>query len=118
MELASITCCFTGHRKIPLGAYESLTERLRETIIQLVKESIMYFRTVGALGFDKLAAKTVLAGKQEYPQMKLILVLPSQNQTKGWRTKDIAVYEKMKRQSDQVIDTAKEFTPDCMKERN
>ena len=36
----------------------------------------LYFGAGGALGFDTLAAQTVLDLKKDYPQIKLILVLP------------------------------------------
>ena len=38
--------------------------------------------------------------KKEYPQLRLILVLPCEDQTRGWRSEDIAVYEDIKRRSD------------------
>ena len=36
----------------------------------------------GALGFDTIAAQAVLSVKETYPEVKLILVLPCENQTK------------------------------------
>ena len=53
----------------------------------------MFCGAGGALGFDTLAAQTVLEMKKEYPQLRLILVLPCENQTRGWHSEDIAVYE-------------------------
>lgn len=63
----------------------------------------MFYGAGGALGFDTLAAQTVLDMKKEYPQLRLILVLPCEDQTRGWRSEDIAVYENIKRRSDKVV---------------
>ncbi len=50
--MENITCCFTGHRKIPPEQYHRIAERLQEHIIQLIEEGIWYFGAGGALGFD------------------------------------------------------------------
>ena len=112
------TCCFTGHRKIPFGQYEHVSERLREEIISLIHDGITFFGAGGALGFDTLAALTVLSLKKEYPQIKLILVLPCLNQTKGWEEKDVKVYKDIKAQCDKYIYTSQEYTRCCMSKRN
>ena len=40
-----------------------------------------------------LRALTVLSLKKEYPQIKLILVLPCTVQPRGWAEKDIEIYK-------------------------
>ncbi len=67
------TCCFTGHRKIPPEQYAALARRLEQEITCLIGQGIVYFGAGGALGFDTLAAQTVLRLKKKYPQIKLIL---------------------------------------------
>ena len=64
------------------------------------------------------AAQTVLDMKKEYPQLRLILVLPCEDQTRGWQSEDIAVYEDIKRRSDKVVYVSREYTPNCMHRRN
>ena len=78
----------------------------------------MFYGAGGARGFDSLAAQTVLDMKKEYPQLRLILVLPCEDQTRGWHSEDIAVYEDIKRRSDKVVYVSREYTPDCMHKRN
>ena len=63
------TCCFTGHRKIPISQYESITRKLTETITALAERGVIYFGAGGALGFDTLAAQTVLNLKNRYPNI-------------------------------------------------
>lgn len=70
------TCCFTGHRKIPLDQLESVTQRLRDAVIASIKDGYLYFGAGGALGFDTLAAQTVLNLKKDYPRLSLSLSYP------------------------------------------
>jgi uncharacterized phage-like protein YoqJ len=112
------TCCFTGHRKIPPGQYNRIAEQLREEIITLIKNGIIFFGAGGALGFDTLAALTVLSLKKEYLQIKLILVLPCPTQTKGWAEKDVEIYEDIKARCDKYVYTSQEYTRGCMFKRN
>ena len=70
------TCCFTGHRDIPLLQLPIIKSKLKKTIIEYIEKGYCYFGAGGALGFDTIAAQTVLNLKENYPQIKLILVLP------------------------------------------
>ena len=97
------TCCFTGHRKIPLDQLESVTQRLRDAVIASIKDGYLYFGAGGALGFDTLAAQTVLDLKKDYPQIKLILVLPCKTQTRGWKHEDIEEYNRIMDAADKVL---------------
>lgn len=112
------TCCFTGHRSIPTEEREELAQRLEKTILQLYQSGIHYFGAGGALGFDTLAARAVLRLREEYSDVKLILVLPCLSQTKGWRPEDATEYEQIKYQADEVIYTSQEYTRGCMHKRN
>ena len=51
------TCCFTGHRKIPMLDRMRISRQLDTTIQKLVDEGICYFGAGGALGFDTMAAQ-------------------------------------------------------------
>lgn len=50
--------------------------RLRKIIEEQIKAGVVFYGAGGALGFDTIAAQTVLEMKNEYPQLRLILVLP------------------------------------------
>lgn len=70
------------------------------------------------MGFDTLAAQTVLKLKETYPQIKLILVLPCLTQTRGWKETDVKEYERIKSLADKVVYTSQEYTRGCMFKRN
>ena len=118
IELKERSVCFTGHRKIPPERIDTLARRLKAIIVDLIENGYQYFGTGGALGFDTLAAQTVLELKTEYPDVKLILVLPCQSQTRGWSARDIEVYKDIKSKADKVVYTSQEYTRGCMHKRN
>lgn len=87
------TCCFTGHRDIPAGDYQLIFKKTEEMVESLIKKGYLYFGAGGALGFDTIAAFTVLKLKECYPDVRLILVLPCLAQTRGWSREDVEIYE-------------------------
>lgn len=70
------------------------------------------------MGFDTLAAQVVLDLKKEYPQIKLILVLPCANQTMRWNQRDIEVYDDIKSKADKVVTLSEHYYEGCMQARN
>lgn len=117
-KIESETCCFTGHRKIPPENFEEISRRLETVIVQLIEKGYLYFNTGGALGFDTLAAQTVLKLKATYPYIKLILVLPCENQAEYWKKEDKTIYEDIKANADKVVYTSKTYFRGCMHKRN
>lgn len=112
------TCCFTGHRDLPFLKRNVIARKLEQTVIDLIHSGIQYFGAGGALGFDTLAAQTILKLRKEYPSIKLILVLPCLSQTRGWREADIETYNAIKAAADKVVYTSQEYTHGCMYKRN
>jgi len=112
------TVCFTGHRKIPPERMDTLARRLKTIIIDLIENGYRYFGAGGALGFDTLAAQTVLDLKKSYPHIKLILVLPCLSQSYSWTSRDQEIYEHIKTVSDKVVYTSREYSKGCMHKRN
>lgn len=112
------TCCFTGHRQIPPERREQIASKLESVIVSLYQKGIQYYEAGGALGFDTVAAQTVIRLRKNCPGMKLILILPCLTQTRGWRPEDIAEYERIKTQADQVVYTAQQYARGCMHKRN
>ena len=112
------TCCFTGHRQLPSKERAEIVTVLECVITALYQKGIRYYGAGGALGFDAIAAQTVIRLRKSCPGMKLILVLPCLTQTRGWRLEDIAEYERIKAQADKVVYTAQEYNRGCMHKRN
>ena len=117
-DLKNKTACFTGHRKIPPEELPMVKENLRKILIDCIEKGYCYFGAGGALGFDTLAAITVLELKEVYPDIRLILVLPCRNQTRGWKEIDIQKYEWIKSKADKVVYTSEHYYNGCMQKRN
>lgn len=116
--MKEITCCFTGHRTIPMGQLNYVKNLLNRTVEELIAKGYSVFAAGGALGFDTMAAQCVLNLKSKYPHIKLILILPCLEQTKNWRERDIYIYEDIKSKADEVIYTSLNYTKSCMFKRN
>jgi len=112
------TCCFTGHRDIPESKYPKVQKRLEEEITNLINQGIHTFCAGGALGFDMMAELTILSLKKTYRQIKLILVLPCKEQTRGWPEKDKKIYDSILREADEIVYTSEHYYDGCMHERN
>lgn len=113
-----MTCCFTGHRDILDQNRREIAAKLEEAVIELIQRGCRYFGAGGARGFDALAARTVLNLRARHPEIKLILVLPCQDQTRGWDARDTAEYERMKACANKVVYTQEEYSAGCMHRRN
>lgn len=112
------TACFTGHRELPAEYLPEISKRLEDTLVALIEQGYCYFGAGGALGFDTLAAQVVLRLRERYPQIRLILVLPCLNQTRGWPQENIDTYEELKRRADKVTYTSESYFRGCMQKRN
>ena len=112
------TACFTGHRELPTENLPEISKHLEDTLLTLIEQGYCYFGAGGALGFDTLAAQTVLRLRERYPQIRLILVLPCLNQTRGWQQADVDIYEELKRRADKVTYTSESYFRGCMQKRN
>lgn len=111
-------CCFTGHRDIPPEILPTLAAKLEAIVLELIADDIRYFYAGGALGFDTLAAETILRLHDQFPQIQLILVLPCREQTRGWSAASINRYEHILHRANEVIYTSEHYTRGCMQRRN
>ena len=112
------TCCFTGHRLIPAYEKERLNAELLTSIASLIQKGVTCFRNGGALGFDTAAALAVLDIKRNHPAISLIMDLPCQNQARGWKKSDQAVYDFILSSADEVHFLAPHYYNGCMQLRN
>lgn len=113
------SCCFSGHRKIPIEAKNTLTRRLKDGVTYLNENmGITTFYAGGALGFDALAAEAVLSCRKSNPAIRLVVVIPCKTQAARWSVEDVARYEHIKMDADEVICLSDHYYSGCMHERN
>jgi uncharacterized phage-like protein YoqJ len=95
-----------------------LTQRLDETVAELVGQGIRYFSAGAARGFDTLAALAVLRQRERNPAVRLILVLPCRDQDGRWTPEEKRAYRGLLEAADQVVCLAEAYYDGCMEARN
>ena len=115
--MKAVTCCFTGHRTLYKPENE-ISAELDRLVAEMYERGFRNFCCGGAVGFDTLAEKAVLALREKHDDVRLVLILPCHEQTKKWKAADVAVYEEILTLADEVIYTSEHFTPFCMHVRN
>lgn len=114
------TACFTGHRQLaePVPVIE---RRVSELIEKLIQQGYRYFGAGGARGFDALASESVLKLKAKYPGIRLILVLPFDDQytcERNWKPAEIEQYHRLKAQAAKIVKIAPGYHSGVYYERN
>ena len=116
------TCFFSGHRNLPenkIGMIESL---LDEKVLEKYNSGITCFIAGGALGFDMLAAESVIRLKDYYglnEKMKLLIYLPCREYDKYWSADDRERFCNIKLYADRlIVITNNSYRNGCMSLRN
>lgn len=114
------SCFFTGHRKLPKNRIDAIKELLKLKIKGLIEDKgADCFIAGGALGFDTLAAQTVIELKEEYPFIKLYLYLPCRDQSRLWSDEDRYQWRIIMTKSDGYkYVTDGPYVDGCMQKRN
>lgn len=114
----SRTVCFTGHRVIAGRDVDTLVPRLDRLLERMYEKDFRSFRCGGALGFDTLCAKRVLALKERHPDAVLELILPCADQDARWTDAQKAEYRRLIDLAGRVTVLYETYVPWCMQERN
>ena len=97
-------CCFTGHRDLPKGEAEQLTEKAKALILLLIQEGFTEFRVGGAVGFDMIMAELLLRQRDEKKQeIRIISVIPFPSWRAKWSSEEIRRQNVILEKSDEVI---------------
>lgn len=97
---------------------DTVKERLNASVTKLAEKGYTHFITGGALGFDTLAAQTVLYVKKSYPDITLHLVLPCSDQDKLWNGEQKRLYQEIIDNADSFEYVCDSYTKWCMAQRN
>ncbi len=108
-------CAFTGHRELPKDFSK---KSLKQAVISMIEKGADTFLCGMALGFDLLAAETVLALKKKYPQIRLVACIPCLDQNKYYSKTDNKRYEKALEKADKKAVLAENYFNGCMHKRN
>lgn len=105
LALREKTCCFTGHRNIPIDRTQEIAERTANEIRRLIViHGVRFFGVGGAIGYDMLAAKLLFRLRErEFPHIRVILVYPFDGFTDRWTPAQKAEYERLLPKYDKVV---------------
>lgn len=111
--------CFSGHRRLPQNC-SLLKANLEKAIVELIEQGVVFFGNGGAVGFDLLAAETVLGLKEKYPHIRLVMVLPCppRQQSLKWNEEQKTRYRQILKRADKVRVLSPQYTGSCMLDRN
>lgn len=112
-------CCFTGHRKVYQNEMIEVVYRLGDEIEGLIDIGVNNFISGGALGFDTIAALSVILLRAQGNRIRLIMALPCMEQDKLWSEEDREIYALILKLADEVrYIYAGEYKKGCMRDRN
>lgn len=123
----SSKCCFTGYRpdKFPFKLkkgdlrYENMENALVEVILKLAEQNCRIFYTGMAMGFDLIAAETVLALKNAFnPPLKLIGVIPFAGQSNHFPELWREHFNKVLQGADETVTLSDTYFNGCFQTRN
>lgn len=76
MTEKSKTVCFTGH-SVLYEKREEIESKVEAAVRECIGNGYEVFIAGGAIGFDTLAAETVIKLRNEFPHIRLVLALPA-----------------------------------------
>ena len=110
------TAFFTGHRDIPGGLYDEISDKV-DFIIETLYKTAGYrdFVAGGAIGFDTLAAKAVLRLREREKDVKLHIFVPCLGQEKYFSEQQKAEYDDILKSADSVQVLSEHYFRGCMR---
>lgn len=108
-------CAFTGHRSLDVDFSKSA---LKKQVKEMIKKGVDTFLCGMAVGFDLLAAETVLALKKKYPSVKLIACIPCYGQERFFSEEDKKRYALLVQNADEKTVLAEHYYKGCMQKRD
>lgn len=128
MEKEFKSCCFTGYRpsKFPFlldgknRDYNDFENKLTETVFNLAENGCLTFYSGMAMGFDLIAAETVLFVKRAYKKasIELVCAIPFIEQTSTYTPDWLKRYNAVLKKADNVILISDNYFKGCYRKRN
>ncbi len=120
------SCCFTGYRpqKFPFDLvkgnreYTEFENLLTNTVLDLCDRGIVTFYTGMAMGFDIVAAETVLDIRECYGAVRLVAAIPFSGQSSRFDETWKKRYERILRAADETVLLSDTYYKGCFENRN
>lgn len=126
MENRELACCFTGYRpsKFPFRLdrsskdYIDFENALYKEIFSAYSCGVKTFTSGMAMGFDIIAAETVLSLRRAKPDVRLVCAIPFRNQAKDFPSDWQQRYVDILNAADEIIYVCEEYNRGCYFKRN
>ncbi len=120
------TCCFTGHRadKLPWGGNDRdpaclrLKAAIADVLASLYAAGCRHFICGMATGADMYFGESVVALRDEHPDVTLEAAIPHAGQEARWNDYWKGRYFRLAEECDTLTVLHKSYTPECMMDRN
>lgn len=112
------TAFFTGHRILSKTEMNDLPDLLYHCISSAYESGYRRFYSGCALGFDTLAAFETVRLRNHFPDVKLILAIPCENQSARWNDADKETYRRIVRMADDRVILSPAYYKGAMMVRN
>jgi len=112
------SAAFSGHRHVSSDRVPVLSESLCSTIARLYDEGVDTFYCGMAMGFDLMAAESVLNLRVLHPEVRLIAVIPFKGQDRFYTDEDKARYGNVLDAADEIVLISKSYSKYSYLRRN
>lgn len=113
------SCAFSGHRRLTKLQQKQCVDLLMQVIPRLVRGGVDRFYAGGALGFDTLAAETLLTLRDQMGlPLTLVIAVPCLGQDSKWPPEARAKYRTILNAADSVELLSDTYYGGCMYARN
>lgn len=113
-----MTAAFTGHRYIDARKRQRVKETLKRQIVEAYGQGFRNFMSGFALGFDMMAAETVVSLRETCPGIILTAAIPFKGQPTYFSSYDKRRYNRLLCLADEVMVLSETYFPRCFLERD
>ena len=117
-DSTTTSVCFTGHRTINPNKLQAVKEKLYYTIMKLYNEGHRTFLCGMAIGFDLLAAETLIELKETYKDIIIVACIPFVGQENRFSPTDQERYNKVINEVNSKVIIAQAFSKQSYLLRN
>lgn len=114
----ALCCAFSGHRDLSAEALRALQPRMEQVVTASIAKGYRHFLAGGAMGFDMLAAITVLNLQFSFPYITLSMILPCPAHDEKWDFAKRGQLQTICKRATEVLYTAEHYHRGCMMIRN
>ena len=126
--MKNYSCCFTGYRpsKMPFSLdknskeYKDFENKIIEAVLKLSSDGCTEFYSGMAMGFDIIAAETILLFKELYRDIniRLVAVIPFENQADSYSEEWYSRYQNILDSCDEKIVLSNKYFKGSYQKRN